>query len=167
MAGNKTLYIREQDQATWDRAEAAAHTARVSLSQFLTGLIERNVPAPPEPGEMETIKVTVGHVSASRTEAFTGRWLILRRGFETTEGIAQTARGQVAYYFGSPKSADIVGHLDVYPSLAALEEAAEGGSTVDGSSGDGSTGQGPGQLAQLVAAAAAELSGEQLSWRDI
>ena len=158
MPGNKTLYIREEDQATWERAETAARSARMSLSQFLAGLIERHVPAAAGSGQMETIKVTVGHSSAPRTEAFTGRWLVLRQGAESTEGIALTAKGQFAYYFGAPRSKDLVGHLDVYPSLAALEE------TVPDNAPDGS---GPGQLAKMVAEAAAGLGDEHVHWRDI
>ena len=89
MAPNKTLYIRDEDEPLWDRAELVAKRTRQSVSQLVTASLRSYLPTIHTPDDqMEDIRVRVGDrvqplhdvpstwADYSTTEAFTGRWLV-------------------------------------------------------------------------------------------
>ena len=111
---NKTLSIREDDLALWERAERTAKANRQSLSGLVATALARHL------GETDTIKVQVyGAHKTVQTVQFAGRWLtdpdlVSDRGTVTNNpafghhenpdprqwraGIAETGRGRIAVY---------------------------------------------------------------------
>lgn len=156
MSPNKTLYIREEDRELWGRVGAAAHAGRQSLSQFMTDLIRRHVPAPPA-GDMERITVQVGDTERTWTEGFTGRWLARAESSKEKCGIALTKGGQFAWYEAIPGGK--AGDLDVFPDLEALEAYVE-----ELWSGDPARRR---SHRSLLAEAAEALGQPHVIWRDI
>jgi hypothetical protein len=166
MSPNKTLYIRDEDVPIWERAEQSAAAAGRSVSQFVTASLRQFLP-PVGSGHdgFEEIRIKVGervpplpdHPSSpadySRTEAFTGRWLVApgeeacsRFTLQTTGycyGVALTRRGQIAVWRYHP---------------SALREAAL---EVSASIQDADL------PADIRDKAAAALGSENITWRDI
>ena len=104
MSPNKTLYIRDDDLGTWDRAESYAKATGQSVSTLVAAALGRYLP--PE-GAKEEICVEVGEPPV-RT-VFTGRWLVRPEpgltGTADTRfygdayfGVAITGRGRFAVY---------------------------------------------------------------------
>lgn len=165
MSPNKTLYIREEDQDAWSRADAAAHAAHQSLSQYLTGLIRRYAPAvPPTTRELQKITVDIGDGARMWTEGFTGRWLAWAEGpaGEWYQGIALTSGGQFAWYESAPGASE--GRLVAYTSLDDLQTEVQEANWPDG---DPSGAAGQEQFRALLAAAAEALGQDHVIWRDI
>ncbi|MGH3277383.1 MAG: hypothetical protein ACRDNZ_24030 [Streptosporangiaceae bacterium] len=169
MSPNKTLYIREEDQDAWDRADAAAHATRQSLSQYVTGLIRRYAPEAPAAGEeLQKITVEVGDTHRMWTEGFTGRWLAWREAptGEWKRGIAVTKGGQFAWYEAVPEASD--GDLSVYPSLDDLEAAVREQDWPDAEMTDNEHQlAGLAEFRAMVVQAAEAIGQEHVFWRDI
>lgn len=153
---NKTLYVRDSDEAIWARAEQFGRETRQSLSQVVTTALQRYVPPVPADGDMQEIKVRTGEERA-RTEAFIGRWLVSpdypvtrssqdpdERGY-TAWAAAITRRGKIAVYRWHSMDAE-EGSLDVYASLDEADEYVPD---------------------PLIAKAAEALGQERVLWRDI
>jgi len=127
MSPNKTLYIRDEDTPVWHRAEQAAAAAGQSVSQLVTASLRQYLPsAGSDRDRLEDIRVKVGErvpplhnhpaspTDYSRTEAFTGRWLVSpgeearsRLTLQTTGycyGVALTQRGQIAVWRYHPQA---------------------------------------------------------------
>ena len=107
MSPNKTLYIRDEDQPVWERAEELARTRGVSPSQHVSQALKRTEPPVIDEKDLEEIQVTIGE--RNRLEAFAGRWLVepdrdkTRTGEEGYDagaywGVALTRRGSIAVY---------------------------------------------------------------------
>lgn len=166
MSSNKTLYIRAEDMPIWDRAEQAAATAGQSVSQLVTAALRNYLPALGSlTAGMEDIRVKVGdrvpplhnHPSSpadySRTEAFTGRWLVPPDGearsrltLQTTGycyAVALTRRGQIAVWRYHP-AALREATLDVFASVQDSDLPAD-----------------------IADKASAALGGANVTWRDI
>ena len=156
MSPNKTLYVRDEDEDVWQRAEAAAHTAHQSVSQYITGLIRRHVPAAPTDGEFQRIIVDVGGGDADPIlpVGFMGRWLVEPEPDETRGGpdagaywgVALTKRGNIAVYVAHVNDG-WPARLDDYSNLDAAAEH--------------------GVPEEILAKAAKELGQERVIWRDI
>jgi len=124
---NKTLYVRDEDAPVWDRAERAAAAAGQSVSQLVASSLRNYLLALDAPGDgMGEIRVKVGErvpplpdrpaspADYSRTEAFTGRWLVAPGGeacsrltLQTTGycyAVALTRRGQIAVWRYHPEA---------------------------------------------------------------
>lgn len=107
---NKTISLRQDDLALWERAERAAAAARTSVSALVMSALANYL------GEQDTITVQLNGSTYAR---FPGRWLIEpdsepyrdtnrslgdpRYGHsgapeEWRVGIAETARGRIAVY---------------------------------------------------------------------
>lgn len=169
MSPNKTLYIREEDQDAWERADAAAHAARQSLSQYVTDLIRRHVPEiRAHGGDMEKITVEVaGGAGGMRTEGFTGRWLAWDEAptGEWKQGIALTKGGQFAWYESVPVVNE--GALFVYRSLDDLESDVQERTWPDAEDSAEAQLQGLASFRAMVAGAAEVVGQEHVTWRDI
>jgi len=165
MSPNKTLYIREEDQDAWERADAAAHAARQSLSQYVSDLIRRHAPEiPADDGEMRKITVEVG-AGITHTEGFTGRWLAWDETTDYRQGIALTKGGQLAWYEYIPMAGE--GDLLVYPDLDSLESEVQEKNWPDGDGSEGPALTGLQNFREMVASAADALGQEHVIWRDI
>jgi hypothetical protein len=166
MAPNKTLYIRDEDEPLWDRAELVAKRTRQSVSQLVTASLRSYLPMIHTPDDqMEDIRVRVGDrvqplhdvpstwADYSTTEAFTGRWLVppgeeaqSRHTLQTTQycyAVALTRRGQIAVYRYHP-GALRPATLEVFPAV-----------------------EGAGLPADIEEKASAALGKETVTWRDI
>jgi hypothetical protein len=162
-SANKTLYIRAEDSAVWERAEEAAARSRQSVSQLVTAALRTYLPMlfTPE-DEMEDIRVRVGpglaHFDATvddygQLESFTGRWLVppgeeahsmaTRHTTQCYYAVALTRRGQIAVYTYHPRAA-AAASLEPFPSLEAA-----------------------GLPADIEEKAAAVLGQQRIRWRDI
>jgi hypothetical protein len=162
-SGNKTLYIRDEDAATWERAEEAAARSRQSVSQLVSAALRSYLPLMFTPeDQLEDIRVLVGpavaHFDATvedygRAESFTGRWLVppgeeacsmaTRHTTQYCYAVALTRRGQIAVYRYHQR-AEQPASLEAYPSLEAA-----------GLPGD------------IETRAAAALGQQRVRWRDI
>lgn len=133
---NRTLYVRDEDTAVWDRAEEAAEKARQSVSQLVATALRHYLPTIHTPADqLADIRVRTGagsdHFDAtiedySQVESFTGRWL-LPPGDEAASGptrhttglhyaVALTRRGQIAVYSYHPQGRGPA-KLDAFPTL--------------------------------------------------
>jgi hypothetical protein len=165
MSPNKTLYVREEDQDAWHRAEAAAHAAHQSISQYVTNLIRRHAPETPASGsDLQKITVDVGDGRRMWTEGFTGRWLAWEEAptGEWKRGIALTKGGQFAWYEAAPQACD--GELTAYATLDDLEARVQ---EQDWPDGDPSQAAGQAEFRALVAEAADAIGQQHVIWRDI
>jgi hypothetical protein len=136
---NRTLYVRDEDTAVWDRAEQAAENARQSVSQLVATALRHYLPTIHTPGDqLSDIRVRTGtgsdHFDATmedygQVESFTGRWLV-PPGDEAASGatrhttglyyaVALTRRGQIAVYSYHPQGRGPA-KLEAFP---VLEEA--------------------------------------------
>ena len=106
MAPAKTLYVRDDDVPLWDRAESAARTWSLSLSQIVAAALRDYLARKQQPAATEEITVEVGDREGHRWhESFSGTWL-----FEPSDdqrfgsnagacyGIALTRKGKIAVY---------------------------------------------------------------------
>jgi hypothetical protein len=142
MSPAKTVYIRDEDAPIWQRAEETAERTRQSVSQLVAGALRHYLPTIHTPDdEMESIRVKVGDrvtplpdtvaspADYSRTEEFTGRWLVppgegsSSRYTKQTTGycyaVALTRRGQIAVYRYHPKAL----RASELEAFASLEDA--------------------------------------------
>jgi hypothetical protein len=153
---SKTLYVRDTDENTWARAEEFARETRQSLSQVVTGALQRYVPPVPAADDLQEIQVGTGEERA-RTEAFIGRWLVSpdhpvtqhsrdpdELGY-TAWAAAITRRGRIAVYQWHSMDTEQAS-LDVYASLDEADEYVPD---------------------PLIAKAAKALGQERILWRDI
>jgi hypothetical protein len=163
MAANKTLYIRDEDAAVWERAEQAASRTRQSVSQLVTAALRHYLPTVHTPDDhMEDIRVRVGtgtsHFDATfedydQVESFTGRWLVppgdearsaaARHASGYSYGVALTRRGQIAVYSYHPQGRGPAA-LTAFPSLDEADLPAD-----------------------IAEKAADALGQQQIRWRDI
>jgi hypothetical protein len=149
---NKTLYVRDEDTAVWDRAEEAAEKARQSVSQLVATALRHYLPTVhTADGQLQDIRVRTGtgsdHFDATmedygQVESFTGRWLVppsdeaasgaTRHTTGLHYAVALTRRGQIAVYSYHPQGRGPA-KLDAFP---ALEEAGLPGDIVVKVAGD-------------------------------
>jgi hypothetical protein len=103
----RTLYVRDEDLATWTSAETAAQQAGESLSQLVAAALRNHLAsAQPPNGDLRHITVRIGaDERASWTEGFLGRWLIApdnknRWGPDARVryGVGITRAGRIAVY---------------------------------------------------------------------
>lgn len=165
MSPNKTLYIREDDEDAWQRADAAAHAARQSLSQYITGLIRRHAPEAPANGELTKITVEVGDGTDMWSEGFTGRWLAWDEGTGYRQGIALTQHGRFAWY--DAVTAASRGELTVYASLDDLHDGVVEKAWPHGEDLTEQQEAGMAAFRAMIGTAAAVLGQEHVIWRDI
>jgi hypothetical protein len=124
---NKTLYIREEDQETWAKAETLIPQGS-SLSKLITGQLENFIAEHERSAEMsnepfERIEVDTEPYAT----AFEGRWILPpdddnRTAAEEYEaggafGVARTKKGKIAVYTYHINRGQ--GRLSVYPTFPA------------------------------------------------
>lgn len=167
---NKTLSVREEDLALWERAERAARNERTSVSALVASALADKL------GTTDTCRVAMYEKSTPlRWEAFEGRWLTDAPTFVgcgwSSEGswddepeerwetyVAETARGRIAVYVRhSLAYADQPPTLNVFEDLDGARRAADRDSRVS--------------KEQLTTAGYAlgrnGKRGEEVRWRDI
>lgn len=145
---NKTLYIRDSDEAVWKRAEDHAARTRLSLSQVVTTALDRFLP--PDPGG---IIVNVGLGDSLHQVRFTGRWLVDPQHDRVQVphrfcyyGVALTGRGRIAVLAAT----DDLGTPDSLSDYDDLDQAAADGVPPD-----------------VIGRAATALGRDPVIWRDI
>jgi hypothetical protein len=149
----RNIYVRDQDQALWERAEQL--TGDESLSHFLTEALRVYI-REREGSPMDRIQVYLEDKETGRShlKAFVGRWLLTeRRSQHEGEGgrligveysVAETARGNIVVLAGRHGEYD---GMSVYESLDEVETA--------------------GWPADIITAAAAEMGIERAELLDI
>jgi len=81
MARVKTLYVRDADAMTWEKAANAAGREGMSLSEFVSAAVREHLERRPSATEftelsLESQAVVAHGTTAPRTTRFVGRWLV-------------------------------------------------------------------------------------------
>jgi hypothetical protein len=98
MARVKTLYVRDEDAATWEKAAKAAAEEGMSLSEFVTTAIRTRLDQRPPSFELlraDSMEPLTPQMQVKRTYEFWGHW-ILRDAESGHPGLSQGERWSVA-----------------------------------------------------------------------
>ena len=91
MARVKTLYVRDEDAATWEEAAKAASEEGVSVSEFATAAVRERLDRRPPAFELltaQSMEPLTPTMQVKRTYEFWGRW-ILKDVHSTQPGTSQ------------------------------------------------------------------------------
>jgi hypothetical protein len=132
MAGPKTIYVRDADEALWAEAEALAKEQHGSLAAFVAKAIRRELERSrsTRPATDEVVVVICGSDGVPRKQKFRGKWLVEPMSVgdrnELRQGVARTARGRYAVFTEDDRS----GEADL-KDWDSLEEIPDGALEVD------------------------------------
>jgi hypothetical protein len=76
MAGAKTLYVREEESATWEEATKAAAREGVSMSEFATTAVRQRLDRQSHAVAWEELSAESFDPLGLQTVHFAGRWII-------------------------------------------------------------------------------------------
>lgn len=128
MARVKTLYVRDEDAATWEEAAKTAAEEGVSVSEFATAAVRERLDRRPPAFELLTAQSMESFTPAmqiKRTHEFWGRW-ILKDVRSTHPGASQNDLWSIAITKGGVFAAHVlrggeVPLLGTDPDLKELE----------------------------------------------
>lgn len=76
----KTLYVRDEDSATWEQAATMAAKGGISLSEFVTAAVrerlDRHRPQAFEELTADSLEPYTATAAIKRTHRFLGRWIL-------------------------------------------------------------------------------------------
>lgn len=115
---NKTLYIRENDEKIWEKAEQYVKESKIeSLSKFITDLLEKEL-AKTEVKNIDqneiVIKIYDRNIGKFRRVKFNGEWLVedlwLKTNGDSSASVALTAKNNLLYFYQNEDSEECNGY---------------------------------------------------------
>jgi hypothetical protein len=139
--GRRNVYVRDEDEDVWDRAEELA--GEVPMSRVITDALRAYVRGQ-EGTPMERLRIETMHGGERLTKAFIGRWLISpEQGYRsdhegdtsletqvragTTFAVAETAKGNIVVYVDAGSEQP---EFEVYDDFDQAEERGVPGDVV-------------------------------------